>query len=123
MAASSRDFAAIVYFVRFGPLGRSRQVALPGDDLHYASGGQRVHRPRPGVLQDPHRLQRSGARPLRSVSPAPAAQRQLLSFASQGDLIYRISTDTNGFIAAFNVVFGLLVNSITLAFMFAIMLR
>ena len=40
----------------------------------------------------------------------------------QGDLIYRISTDTNGFIAAFNVCFGLLVNSITLAFMFTIML-
>ena len=40
----------------------------------------------------------------------------------QGDLIYRISSDTNGFITAFNVVFGLLVNSITLLFMFAIML-
>jgi ABC-type multidrug transport system fused ATPase/permease subunit len=39
----------------------------------------------------------------------------------QGDLIYRISSDTNGFITAFNVVFGLLVNSITLLFMFAIM--
>ena len=40
----------------------------------------------------------------------------------QGDLIYRISSDTNGFITAFNVVFGLLVNAITLLFMFAIML-
>jgi ABC-type multidrug transport system fused ATPase/permease subunit len=41
----------------------------------------------------------------------------------QGDLIYRITGDTNGFIAAFNVVFGIIVNAITLLvmmwFMFA----
>ncbi|HEY2588016.1 MAG TPA: ABC transporter ATP-binding protein [Tepidisphaeraceae bacterium] len=51
-------------------------------------------------------------------------QRLSLSFyrsRAQGDLIFRLSTDTNGFIAAFNVVFGLLVNAITLLFMMAIM--
>ena len=36
---------------------------------------------------------------------------------AQGDLIYRISTDTNGFIAAFNVVHGILVNCVTLLLM------
>ena len=39
----------------------------------------------------------------------------------QGDLIFRLSTDTNGFVAAFNVVFGLLVNAITLLFMIVFM--
>jgi ABC-type multidrug transport system fused ATPase/permease subunit len=36
---------------------------------------------------------------------------------AQGDLIYRLSSDTNGFVAAFNVCHGILVNSITLLFM------
>jgi ABC-type multidrug transport system fused ATPase/permease subunit len=40
---------------------------------------------------------------------------------AQGDLIFRISTDTSGFVAAFNVVFGLLVNTITLLFMLVFM--
>jgi ABC-type multidrug transport system fused ATPase/permease subunit len=47
-------------------------------------------------------------------------QRLSLSFhraRAQGDLIYRLSSDTNGFVAAFNVVFGILVNAITLLFM------
>jgi subfamily B ATP-binding cassette protein MsbA len=47
-------------------------------------------------------------------------QRLSLSFyksRAQGDLIYRLSNDTNGFVAAFNVVFGILVNAITLIFM------
>jgi ABC-type multidrug transport system fused ATPase/permease subunit len=51
-------------------------------------------------------------------------QRLSLSFyrsRAQGDLIFRLSTDTNGFVAAFNVVFGLLVNTITLLFMMVIM--
>jgi subfamily B ATP-binding cassette protein MsbA len=36
---------------------------------------------------------------------------------AQGDLIYRLSSDTNGFVAAFNVCHGILVNTITLMFM------
>ena len=36
---------------------------------------------------------------------------------AQGDLIYRLSSDTNGFVAAFNVIHGILVNSMTLLFM------
>ena len=51
-------------------------------------------------------------------------QRLSLSFYrshAQGDLIYRLSTDTNGFVAAFNVVFGVVVNSVTLVFMMFVM--
>ena len=51
-------------------------------------------------------------------------QRLSLSFYKsqpQGDLIFRLSTDTNGFVAAFNVVFSVLVNAITLLFMIWIM--
>jgi ABC-type multidrug transport system fused ATPase/permease subunit len=47
-------------------------------------------------------------------------QRLSLAFhktRAQGDLIYRLSSDTNGFVAAFNVCHGILVNSITLLFM------
>ncbi|HSZ58940.1 MAG TPA: ABC transporter ATP-binding protein [Tepidisphaeraceae bacterium] len=47
-------------------------------------------------------------------------QRLSLSFhrvRAQGDLIYRLGSDTNGFVAAFNVVFGIVVNAITLLFM------
>ena len=36
---------------------------------------------------------------------------------AQGDLIYRLSSDTNGFVAAFNVMHGVVVNAITLLFM------
>ena len=36
---------------------------------------------------------------------------------AQGDLIYRISTDTNGFVAGFNVVHGVMTNLVTLALM------
>ena len=39
----------------------------------------------------------------------------------QGDLIYRISSDTNGFVAGYNVINGLAVNAVTLVFMAWIM--
>jgi ABC-type multidrug transport system fused ATPase/permease subunit len=51
-------------------------------------------------------------------------QRLSLSFhrtRAQGDLIYRLSSDTNGFVAAYNVVQGLAVNLVTLVLMVGIM--
>ena len=40
---------------------------------------------------------------------------------AQGDLIYRLSSDTNGFVAAYNVVQGVAVNLVTLVLMCGIM--
>jgi ABC-type multidrug transport system fused ATPase/permease subunit len=51
-------------------------------------------------------------------------QRMSLGFyrsRPQGDLIYRLSTDTNGFIGGFNVIHGILVNTITLLVMLTLM--
>ncbi|HSU69582.1 MAG TPA: ABC transporter ATP-binding protein [Tepidisphaeraceae bacterium] len=51
-------------------------------------------------------------------------QRLSLSFyrsRAQGDLIYRLNIDTQGFVAAYNVVQGILINVITLVFMTWIM--
>lgn len=109
-------------FVRFGPSGPAAQViALAAVYIVLRAASELI-----GLAQGFYKIRIGYSGQVRvRCDLFRQLQRLSVSFYrshAQGDLIYRISIDSNGFIAAFNVVFGLLVNSITLVFMFAIML-
>ena len=75
----------------------------------------------PDDHQHPRRLQRPDARALRPVRETAALSLAYHRVQPQGDAIYRLSSDTNGFQSLLNIATGILVNIVTLIAMAVIM--
>ena len=108
-------------FTRFAPEGELKRIAV----LAIAFFLLRVVSEVLGLAQGFYKI-RIGYNGITRVRADLYRHMQRLSAAfhrsrNQGDLIYRVSNDTNGFVAAFNVCHGILVNTITLILMAWIM--